>query len=118
MDGTRRIAAHLAKLALLIAFGDDRFTGKFAGLELGPLCVFFRGWLFGSNLGVFVAGEGCASFFLLAVRRTDLNQLWLRGDGFGDMRCYFGLVAGRVGTLCGIRATGKYFPLARRRAPA
>jgi hypothetical protein len=41
VDGACRIAARFAKLAFLIALGDDGFTGEFAALELGPLCVLF-----------------------------------------------------------------------------
>jgi hypothetical protein len=33
-----------------------------------------------------------------------------------DMSCEFDLIAGSGEALCGIRATGKYFPLARHRA--
>jgi hypothetical protein len=34
---------------------------------------------------------------LLAIRRTDMNQLRLRDDGFGYMRVNLRLIAGRVG---------------------
>jgi hypothetical protein len=115
MDGTGGIAAHLANLAFLIAFCDDGFAGELAGLELGPLRLILRGRLLGTNLGVLVAGESGVAFLLLAIRRTDLNQLRLRSDGFGDMPINLCLVAGRVGTLCGIWANCKSFLLALRR---
>jgi hypothetical protein len=113
MDGASGIAAHLAKLTLLVALGDDGFAGEFAGLELGPLRLLFRGRLLGTNLGVLVARECGATFLLLAVGRTNLNQLRFRGNGFGNMRLDLRLITGGVGTLCGIRETGKCFLRAR-----
>lgn len=37
------------------------------------------------------------------------------GNRLRDVGVYLGLIARRVGALCGIRATGKYFPPARHR---
>jgi hypothetical protein len=59
---------------------------------------------------------------VLLLRRSPCG---LDGDEFGprgylavDVCCHFGLETMRVKALCGIRATGKCFPLARRhRAP-
>jgi hypothetical protein len=44
-----------------------------------------------------------------------LDKLRLRGEFTVDMRRDLHLVARRVKALCGIRATGKYFPPARHR---
>lgn len=114
VNGTGRTAAYLAKLALLIAFGGDGFAGEFADLELGPLRLFFGRWFVGTNLGVLVTRQRRAAFFLLPVGRTDLNQLRLRGDGFGNMGLDLRLVTGGVGTLCGIWANCKSSLLAPR----
>lgn len=88
----------LSEALPLVALCNDGFGGELAGLELGPLGLLFRGRLLSTNLGILVAREGSAAFFLLTVGRTDLNQLRPRGNGFGDMRLDLRLVAGRVGT--------------------
>jgi hypothetical protein len=115
MNGACLIAAHLAQFALFIAFGDDSFAGEFAGLELGTLRLLFRGRLLGTNLGVFVARESGASILLLAISRTDLNEMRFCGDGSGNMRLDLRLITSGVGTLCGIWANRKSFLLAPRR---
>ncbi|MDW5267538.1 MAG: hypothetical protein SA176_17485, partial [Edaphobacter sp.] len=63
-----------------------------------------------------VTGQDLTAFLLLAVSGADLDELRLRGDPLGKMSSDLGLIAVRVGALCGIRATGKCFPLARRRS--
>jgi hypothetical protein len=81
VNRTRRIAAHLAKLALLIALRDDGFGGELAGLELGPLGLLFRRRLLGTNLGVLVAWEsGTTSTSILdsAMRFTLARRFALR----------------------------------------
>jgi hypothetical protein len=51
----------------------------------------------------------------LTVSGADLHKLRLRGNLLLNVRLQLGRIAEWVGALCGIRATGKCFPLARRR---
>jgi hypothetical protein len=104
MDG-----AHVATL------GNDGFGGELAHLELGALRVVFRLRLVISNRGVLVAREYGAAFFLSAISGADPHQFRLGGDGLSYVRPHFDLITGGIGALCGIWATGKYFPLAHRR---
>jgi hypothetical protein len=66
----------------------------------------------GPDFGALAARQG-AAFSLLPIGCADLHQLRLGGNGLGYVSIHLGLIARRGGTLCGIRATGKYFLLAR-----
>jgi hypothetical protein len=115
MHRAGEIGAHLVDGADVRAFGDDGLGGVLAFLELGALGFIFGLRPLASNRGVLVARQHRATFLLSAESRADLYQLRFRGEALRDVRVYLQLIAGRGGALCGIRATGKYFPLARRR---
>ena len=67
------------------------------------------------ELNLLAAGNDLAPILRLTVDRADLDDLRLGCDLPLDLRFQFGRVAEGVGALCGIRATGKCFPLVRRR---
>jgi hypothetical protein len=109
------LRAYLTQFALVDALRDDGFGGELARLELRSGRLFFAGGLVGTDFDVLVTRQGDAAFLLLAIGRADLHELGLSGKGLGNMGINFRLIADGIGALCGIRATGKYFPLARRR---
>lgn len=94
MDGASWIRAHRLHGADAAAFSDDGLGGELAHLVLRPLGIVLAGRLV--NLGVLVAWEYGAVFLLRPVCRADLHNLRSRGDGLGDMRRDFGLIASRV----------------------
>jgi len=70
------------------------------------------------DLDVLVAGEGRAAAVggrCRSIGRRDLYQLGFGRDGLRDKPVQLGLVASRVGALCGIWANRKSFLLAPRR---
>jgi hypothetical protein len=67
------------------------------------------------DLDVLVAGQGGAvGGRCRSIGRRNLYQLWLGRNGLRDESVQLGLVAGRVGALCGIWANCKSFLLAHR----
>ena len=114
MDGASRIGADLAQCPDLVAVGHDSLRRELAHLELRPFRFVLASRLLGANIRVLVARECGAAFLLLPVRRADRDKIGLGGDGRGNLRRDLGLIASRVGTLCGIWATRKSFLLAPR----
>jgi hypothetical protein len=113
MHGAVGLGAYLAKFPLVDAFRHDGFGGVLARLELRSRGLFFGLGFLWPDFGVLVAWECDTSLLLLTIGRTDLHEFRFRSDGLRDMGIDLALIAGRVGALCGIRTTGKYFPLAR-----
>ena len=118
MYGTRGIGAHFVDGTNIAAFGDDGVGGVLTHLELRTLGLLFGLRFLVPDGDVLVARENLAAFRRFAIRGTDLHQLRLRCDLLSDMRTDLGLIAVRIGALCGIWANSKSFLLAPcRRAP-
>ncbi len=100
------------------AFAEDHKRGPLGIARPHRFCVQVLrcgGW----QLPVVAARERTRPLLLwVPPYRLDVGKVWVCGDLAFDVRRDFGLVTGRVKALCGIRATGKYFPLAHRRSPA
>ena len=101
--------------ALVDTVGDDGLGDEPARFELRPFRLFRGVGLLRLDLNILAAGDDLAAILCLAVGRADLDNLRLRCNLLLDVRLQFRRIAGWIGTLCGIRATGKCFPLARRR---
>ena len=106
------LRAYLTNLAFVDAFRDNGFGRKLARLELRADRLFFVGGLLGTDFDILVAGNGGTPILVLSIRRADLDQLRLRGDGLPDVHLQLDGVAFRIGALCGIWANSKSFLLA------
>jgi hypothetical protein len=101
------VNANGAGSACTLAVDHDGWLGGSA--RCNRLCVFILDF----NLCVLPARKGAGlPLVRIAAVCLDPHQLGSRGHFAVDM---LGMVAISVEALCGIRATGKYFPLARRR---
>ena len=113
MDGAIGLGANLPQFSLTQTIRNDGLGGVLARLEVRPFCLLRGVGLLRPDLDVLAASDDLAAFLLLSVGRADLYKFRLRGNLLLDVRFNLGRIAIWVGTLCGIRATGKYFPLAR-----
>jgi hypothetical protein len=66
----------MASLENLQVLNSGRFSSSFEGGFSARISVYL------------LRGRVGSAFLLLTVGRTDLNQLRLRGDSFGDVRVY------------------------------
>jgi hypothetical protein len=109
------IGTDLVNSADITALRDDGVRGELAYFELWTPCLLLALRFLIPDGGVLITRDNLAAFLLLAVGGADLDKLRLDGNLLGDVCANLRLIAAWVGALCGIRATGKYFPLARRR---
>jgi hypothetical protein len=116
MHGAMFVRANGQVAAKLLAINDDGRFGGFAWHD------WFRVWVVNhvGNLSNVAALHCSRSLFLgIAPAVLDLDDAGVGRDLAVKESLNLAVVAGGVEALCGIRATGKCFPLARRRrAPA